>query len=148
MIFSARIYFYEFFSSFSNFSLPLKEKEASGSFPLAARKAEKRESRNEFVFPSAYSICGFSISISFPRAHSFDEWKALRTNVLNLRNLKRFPSCKTWEIEKDIFFCLVKSVGQRKNSESPWGIEPQTFRFRAPKFIWHALGCKSIALRN
>ena len=65
MVFSARIYFYVFFSSFSNFSLPLKEKEASGSFPLAARKAEKRESRNEFVLPSAYnySICGFSISI-------------------------------------------------------------------------------------
>ena len=57
------------------------------------------------------------------------------------------------EIEKD-FFCLVTSVGQRKNSESPWGIEPQTFRFHALmlyhwttetpwwarsniKFIWH-----------
>ena len=29
------------------------------------------------------------------------------------------------EIEKD-FFCLVTSVGQRKNSESLWGIKPQT----------------------
>ena len=27
------------------------------------------------------------------------------------------------------FFRLVTSVGQRKNSESPWGIEPQTFGF-------------------
>ena len=34
------------------------------------------------------------------------------------------------EIEKDVFR-LVTSVGQRKNSESPWGIEPQTFGFRA-----------------
>ena len=28
-----------------------------------------------------------------------------------------------------MFFRLVTSVGQRKNSESPWGIEPQTFGF-------------------
>ena len=48
------------------------------------------------------------------------------------------------EIEKDVFR-LVTSVGQRKTSESPWGIELQTFR--APslshrdsitKFICHA----------
>ena len=30
------------------------------------------------------------------------------------------------------FFRLVTSVGQRKNSESPRGIEPQTFGFRSP----------------
>ena len=30
------------------------------------------------------------------------------------------------------FFCLVTSMGQRKNFKSPWGIEPQTFRFCAP----------------
>ena len=29
-----------------------------------------------------------------------------------------------------MFFRLVASVGQRKNSESPWGIEPQTCGFR------------------
>ena len=32
------------------------------------------------------------------------------------------------EIEKDVF-CLVTSVEQRKKSESPWGIERQTFGF-------------------
>ena len=33
-----------------------------------------------------------------------------------------------WELEKDVVFCLVTSVGQRKkNFESPWGIKPQTF---------------------
>ena len=32
---------------------------------------------------------------------------------------------------KIYFFCLVTSVGQRKNSEPPWGIEPQTFGFCA-----------------
>ena len=26
--------------------------------------------------------------------------------------------------EKDVFFCLVTSLGQRKNFELPWGIEP------------------------
>ena len=57
-------------------------------------------------------------------------------------------------IKKDVF-CLVTSTGQRKNSESPWGIEPLTFKFYASmlyywatetlqcarsitKFIWHA----------
>ena len=30
------------------------------------------------------------------------------------------------------FFRLVTSAGQRKNSESPWGIERQTFGFPAP----------------
>ena len=57
-------------------------------------------------------------------------------------------------LEKDVFR-LVTSVGQRKNSESPWRIKPQTFRFRAQmlyhwatatprwaksiaRFIWHA----------
>ena len=30
----------------------------------------------------------------------------------------------------------VTSVGQRKDSESPWGIEPQTFGFRAP-MLYH-----------
>ena len=34
-------------------------------------------------------------------------------------------------LEKDVFR-LITSVGRRKNSESPWGIEPQTFGFRAP----------------
>ena len=38
--------------------------------------------------------------------------------------------------DKKIFFRLVTSVGQRKNSESPLGIEPQTFGFRAP-ILYH-----------
>ena len=29
-------------------------------------------------------------------------------------------------LETDVFFRLVTSMGKRKNSESPWGIEPQT----------------------
>ena len=34
-------------------------------------------------------------------------------------------------IEKDVFSHLVTSVGQRKNSESPRGIERHTFGVRA-----------------
>ena len=66
-------------------------------------------------------------------------------------NRMREMLCK--EIEKD-GFCLVMSVGQRKNSESSRGIAPQTFGFLAlmlyhwatetlwwmrsiTKFIWH-----------
>ena len=39
------------------------------------------------------------------------------------------------ETEKDVF-CLVTSVGQRKNSGSPKGIEPQTLGFRTP-MLYH-----------
>ena len=39
------------------------------------------------------------------------------------------------EIEKDVFR-LVTSLGQRKKSESPWVIEPQTFGFRA-RMLYH-----------
>ena len=31
-----------------------------------------------------------------------------------------------------MFFHLVKSVGQKKKSESPWGVNLHTFRFHAP----------------
>ena len=34
----------------------------------------------------------------------------------------------SWMMKKDVF-CLVTSMGQRKNSEFPWGIEPLTFGF-------------------
>ena len=40
-----------------------------------------------------------------------------------------------WKLEKDVVFCLVTSVGQRKNSESPWGIKPQTFGIHA-SVLW------------
>ena len=58
-------------------------------------------------------------------------------------------------LENDVFFVLSRAWDIEKNSESPWGIEPQTFGFRVPvlyrwvtgtprwarsvtKFIWHA----------
>ena len=41
------------------------------------------------------------------------------------------------EIEKNDFR-LVTSVWQRNNSESPWGIEPQTFGARNPK-VWDSI---------
>ena len=67
------------------------------------------------------------------------------------------------KIKKEVFR-LVTSVGQRKNSESPWGIKPQNFGFRAPilyhwaaetlrwarsitKFICHA-SCSTARISN
>ena len=67
------------------------------------------------------------------------------------------------KIKKDVIR-LVTSVGQRKNSESPWGIKPQNFGFRASmlyhwaaetlrrarsitKFIWHA-SCSTARISN
>ena len=78
---------------------------------------------------------------------------SLNKNLLSLK----FATTKNQNflmIKKDVF-CLVTSTGQRKNSESPWGIEPLTFKFYASmlyywatetlqwarsitKFIWHA----------
>ena len=82
------------------------------------------------------------------------EGKGISENRLH-NDIKICVDPKSWigEIRRE--FRLVMSVGQRKNSESPWGIEPQTFGFRAPmlfhwatetlrwtrsitKFIWHA----------
>ena len=48
--------------------------------------------------------------------------------VIRIRDLVSFELGK--EIEKDVFL-FVTSVGKRKTSESPRGIEPQTFGFRA-----------------
>ena len=48
--------------------------------------------------------------------------------VIRIRDMVSFELGK--EIEKDVFL-LVTSVGKRKTSVSPRGIEPQTFGFRA-----------------
>ena len=52
-------------------------------------------------------------------------WPATLCTVNRIRKMVSFDLGK--EIEKDVFR-LVTSVGQRKTSESPWGIELQTFR--------------------
>ena len=66
----------------------------------------------------------------------------------------KFSKLTSKELEKDVFF-LSCHMGQRKNSESPWGIKLQTFEFctlmlylwaiqnpwwtrSIMKFIWHA----------
>ena len=53
--------------------------------------------------------------------------------INGLRKMVSFELGK--EIEKYVF-CLVTSVGQRTNSESPGGIEPQTVEFRSP-MLYH-----------
>ena len=52
-------------------------------------------------------------------------WPATLCTVNRIGEMVSFDLGK--EIEKDVFR-LVTSVGQRKTSESPWGIELQTFR--------------------
>ena len=43
-------------------------------------------------------------------------------------------------MKKDVF-CLVTSMGQRKNSEFPWGIEPLTFGFHTVMlYHWAGIG--------
>ena len=48
------------------------------------------------------------------------------------------------EIETDVFFPRVASLGQRKNSASPWEIKPHTFAFwwatARPKTLYGELG--------
>ena len=81
----------------------------------------------------------------------------LYTDIINSnggQTILRRHHQQHFALKKDVFR-LVTSVGQRKNSESPWGMEPQTLGFRAPmlyhwaiktlqwarfitKFIWHA----------
>ena len=82
-----------------------------------------------------------------------DERKQAARWYKNLCWSKNSEKSLIGEIRRE--FRLVMSVGQRKNSESPWGIEPQTVGFRAPmlyhwatetlrwtrsitKFIWQA----------
>ena len=47
------------------------------------------------------------------------------------RSTTKLSKLTSKELEKDVFFCLVTSVGQRKNSEFPLRIKPQIFRFCA-----------------
>ena len=53
--------------------------------------------------------------------------------VIGIRDMVSFELGK--ETEKDVFL-LVTSVGKRNTSESPWGIEPQTFGFHAHLSLW------------
>ena len=85
----------------------------------------------------------------------FKKWICIASFSLNASRHGAWKSLKTNKTIEKYVFRLVTSVGQRKNSESPWGIEPKTCKFRAPmlyhwatetlrwarsitKFIWHA----------
>ena len=96
------------------------------------------------------------------RVHMTDVLHTIRINyVYSIMFVTRMREMLCKEIEKD-GFCLVMSVGQRKNSESPRGIAPQTFGFLAlmlyhwatetlwwmrsiTKFIWHILHTAGIS---
>ena len=84
---------------------------------------------------------------------SITEWQRQWLMIKNITLIETIElSMKIMRIKKDSFFLLVT---RRKYSESPLGIEPQTFGFRAPvlchwatetprraksvtKFMWHA----------
>ena len=61
-----------------------------------------------------------------PLLHKWIKKYVQACTVYRKREVASFELCK--EIERDVL-CLVMSVGQRKNSESPWEIEPQIFGF-------------------
>ena len=72
--------------------------------------------------------------------------------------MKKFLQHNPWvqirfNLEKDVFY-LITSVGQRKNSEFPWGIQPQTFGFHA-SMLYHwatktkkLICCKSLPFNS
>ena len=85
------------------------------------------------VFSLLLSIFKLNFNISeclrYQTGKTGQEIKKLHVNRIRERVSFNFGK----EIQKDV--CrLVTSVGYRKNSESPWGNEPQTFGFRAPMF--------------
>ena len=85
------------------------------------------------VFSLLLSVFKLNFNISeclrYQTGKTGQEIKKLHVNRVRGRVSFNFGK----EIQKDV--CrLVTSVGYRKNSESPWGNEPQTFGFRAPMF--------------
>ena len=61
------------------------------------------------------------------RVHMTHVLHTIRINyVYSIMFVNRMREMLCKEIEKD-GFCLVMSLVQRKNSESPWGIAPQTY---------------------
>ena len=82
------------------------------------------------------------------------QYPILKTNVLRIveqtglfyfakrndmkQNQARYNETKGI-IKKDVFHHFM-SRGQRKSSESPWGIKPQTFGFRTPMLYHWATG--------
>ena len=85
------------------------------------------------VFSLLLSVFKLNFNISeclrYQTGKTWQEIKKLHVNRIRGRVSFYFGK----EIQKDV--CrLVTSVGYRKNSESPWGNEPQTFGFRAPMF--------------
>ena len=71
-----------------------------------------------------------NIQLSWPNEQYEFDIMRIKNDLFILRNGKEI------EVLRKIFVRLVTSVGQRKNSESPWGIEPQTFGYRAP-MLYH-----------
>ena len=85
----------------------------------------------------------------------FSDTFGLRHKIRMHCVIRRSPRETSLKFKRLFYSCLLKKDVFRKNSHSPWGIEPQIFGFRAPmlyhwatetprwarsitKFIWHA----------
>ena len=84
---------------------------------------------NDFLHGSC--VDGLLASVCTLKWHDVS-WQTLRLKCViqrfeDIKKLSMSIVCKhSSELEKDVFLSCHKS-GTRKNSESPWGIEPQTF---------------------
>ena len=87
-----------------------------------------------WVYVSFSRICSYGCSMSSIRIQKLWEvitsipgirWMIISVYISVLHTFPEMLTTRNWKM----FFLLVTSVGQRKNSESPWGIEPQTFGF-------------------
>ena len=109
---------------------------------------------NDFLHGSC--VDGLLASVCTLKWHDVS-WQTLRLKCViqrfeDIKKLSMSIVCKhSSELEKDVFLSCHES-GTRKNSESPWGIEPQTFGILSSdalplyrlrwvrsimKFIWH-----------
>ena len=104
------------------------------SFPFRAKKQRLLQSSmfistiTSWDYGYQFFLLYWHVVVSKLKLSIFCERKTPR-----IREMISFELGK--EIEKDVFR-LVTSLGQRKKSESPWVIEPQTFGFRA-RMLYH-----------
>ena len=88
---------------------------------------------NKWLTPGPNTTCTFFFK-TYRKIQSLHiSSKPFQAQIFHWNMMVNFELSK--EIKKDVF-CLVMSIGQRKNSKSWWGIEPQTFGFCAP-MLYH-----------
>ena len=78
------------------------------------------------------AVCGLPLHLGSLESRKTLEQKFIfQIGILNPHGINECSSFTYFIFRETSVFRLVTSVGQRRNSESPWGIEPHTFGFRA-----------------